>query len=57
MPIGAIRKISVSPWASDVFFDAIKSTIRNIDGCEKVKAGKSSLIDNKEWRRIGDEIT
>ena len=52
-----IEMISVNPWAPDVFFKAIKETIRKICGCENVKIGKSSLIDNKEWRRIGDGIS
>jgi len=56
LPIDAIKKISVNPWAPDVFFEAIKSTIRGINGCEKVKVSKSSLIDNKEWCGIGDRI-
>jgi hypothetical protein len=56
IPLTAIRKISVNPWAPNVFFEVIKETIRNISGCEDIKIGKSSLIDNKEWRRIGDEI-
>lgn len=56
LPINAIRKISVSPWAPEAFFEVIKETIRNISSCEKIKVGKSSLVDNKEWRRIGDKI-
>ncbi|MCL1075490.1 DUF2971 domain-containing protein [Shewanella dokdonensis] len=56
IPMDIIRKVSVNPWAPDAFFKVIKDTIKNISGCEKVKVGKSSLIDNKEWRRIGDKI-
>lgn len=56
VPIDTIRKVSVNPWAPEAFFEVIKETIKNISGCEKVKVGKSSLIDNKEWRRIGDKI-
>ena len=57
LPLDAIRKISINPWAPDAFFEAIKNTIRSIDGCENIKIGKSSLVDNKEWRRIGDKIS
>ncbi|WP_426577137.1 DUF2971 domain-containing protein [Xenorhabdus stockiae] len=56
IPLTTIKKISINPWAPDAFFDVIKETIRNIGGCEKIKIGKSSLIENKEWQRIGDEI-
>ncbi|QMM96852.1 DUF2971 domain-containing protein [Citrobacter freundii] len=56
IPLTAIRKISVNPWAPDAFFNIIRETIKNINGCEDIKVGKSSLIDNKEWRRIGDSI-
>lgn len=56
IPLDTIKKISINPWAPDAFFEVIKETIRKIDGCEKIKIGKSSLIDNKEWRRIGDNI-
>lgn len=56
IPLTAIRKTSVNPWASDTFFNIIRETIKNINGCEDIKVGKSSLIDNKEWRWIGDSI-
>ncbi|MDE9494885.1 DUF2971 domain-containing protein [Xenorhabdus bovienii] len=56
MPLTTIRRISINPWAPVAFFNVIKATIRNISGCEEIKVKKSSLIDNKEWRRIGDEI-
>lgn len=56
LPINAIQKISVNPWAPDAFFEAIKTTIKKLDGCEEIKVGKSFLIDNKEWCRIGDNI-
>lgn len=56
IPFTVIRKISINPWAPDAFFEVIKETIRNIDGCEGIRIGKSSLINNKEWRNIGDNI-
>jgi hypothetical protein len=49
-------RISVNPWVPDVFFDIIKETIQKISGCKNIKIEKSSLINNKEWRRIGDGI-
>jgi hypothetical protein len=56
LPIDAIRKISINPWAHESFYEAIKTTIKTLDGCEKIKVGQSSLINNIEWCRIGDKI-
>lgn len=56
IPLTTIRKISINPWIPNAFFQVIKETIRNINGCENIKIGKSSLIDNKEWCCIGNKI-
>ncbi len=56
LPLDTIKKVSVNPWAPDAFFEVIKKTIANINGCEKLTVGKSSLVNNKEWRSFGDDI-
>lgn len=56
LPIDLIQKISVNPWAPDELFNAIKTTIRMLDGCKKIKVKKSLLINNKKWCSIGDTI-
>lgn len=48
----AIRRIILSPWLSEELSNSIKMIIKNIDGCEKLKVTKSSLLENKRWKTI-----
>ena len=56
IPLSCINKISVNPWAPKQFFHVIRDIIKEIDGCSNIRVGKSSLINNKEWMRLGREI-
>lgn len=53
LPLSCIAKISISPWAPETLGIAITETIKSIPGCEGLQVGRSSLINNKEWKRIG----
>jgi hypothetical protein len=53
LPFSCIAKISISPWAPELLGIAITETIKGIPGCEQLQVGRSSLINNKEWKRIG----
>ncbi|EBU8873812.1 hypothetical protein DMA29_20965 [Salmonella enterica subsp. enterica serovar Seattle] len=56
LPVDAIKKISINPWAPKTLFEAVREVINNIDGCENIKVGHSSLVNNKEWCKIGSRI-
>ena len=53
LPLSCIAKISISPWAPETLGIAITETIKSIPDCERLQVGRSSLINNKGWKRIG----
>lgn len=53
LPLSCIKKISLSPWTPKSLSTTIIETIKSIPGCEKIRIGHSSLINNKEWRNLG----
>ncbi|HAG9084227.1 TPA: DUF2971 domain-containing protein, partial [Escherichia coli] len=53
LPVEAIKKISINPWAPNNIFEAIKEIINKIDGCKNIRVSHSSLVNNKEWCKIG----
>ena len=51
--LSCIRSISLSPWLHKTLAPAATAAIRSIDGCEKMKVSRSTLIANEEWKSIG----
>lgn len=56
IPLSCIRKITINPWAPTQLFQAIKETIKDIDGCMRLGVGKSALINNKDWKMFGNIV-
>jgi hypothetical protein len=54
IPVGCIRRITLSPWIPAALTTHLKSTIRRIDGCKDLKIVRSTLIGNEEWKDLGD---
>lgn len=50
--LSCIDRITLSPWLPKDLLNSLKKTINSIDGCDKMKVFKSSLIDNNEWKKI-----
>lgn len=50
--IESIKRITLSPWTPKTLAVSIKSVLKEINGCSKLKIYKSSLIDNAEWKHI-----
>jgi len=48
--LGCISRITLSPWSNKPLSDAIKATIRDIDGCAKLRVYRTTLIDNESWK-------
>ncbi len=49
--LNAIRRITLSPWMPKPLADAVKSTLKSIKGCQKLKVHRSTLVDNERWQR------
>jgi hypothetical protein len=54
VPLGCIRRITLSPWIPEALTTDLKNTIRKIDGCARVKLARSTLIGNEQWKDLGE---
>ena len=54
MPIGCIRRITLSPWIPAALTGHLKDTLRKIDGCAGLKIARSTLIGNEQWKNLGE---
>jgi hypothetical protein len=50
--LSCIRYISLSPWLPSNLKDSVVSALRGIDGCNKLRVSKSTLISNEEWKKL-----
>ena len=48
--LDCIRRINLSPWLPEPLQQAVKSTLRAIDGCADLEISASTLIDNRRWK-------
>lgn len=51
-----IRNIRINPWLPKSIADSIKSTIKSIDGCESIEVIRTTLLENDQWKKIGETI-
>jgi len=54
IPLPCIYKVTLSPWLPKALSEHLKSSLRSIPGCEKLRIRRSTLISNEEWKRLGD---
>lgn len=47
-----IKRITLSPWMPKALFEASKSTLKDIPGCEKLVIARSTLVDNEKWKDL-----
>lgn len=55
--LSCIRSISLSPWLHKSLAPAATAAIRAVNGCEKLKVSRSTLIANEEWKSIAAKAT
>jgi hypothetical protein len=46
IPLACIERITLSPWIPSALSDHVKSTIKEIEGCNSMKVYRSTLISN-----------
>ena len=49
-----IKRITLSPWMPEPLAETVKSTLKCIRGCEKLKVHRSTLVDNERWKRVAN---
>ncbi|MEK7994686.1 MAG: DUF2971 domain-containing protein [Planctomycetota bacterium] len=47
-----ISRITLSPWLPSAMQDAIKRTLRSIDGCEHLRISPSTATNSERWKNL-----
>jgi hypothetical protein len=53
IPLTAITRITLSPWAHKSLSVPMKTLLKSIDGCAGLDIVRSTLIGNEEWKNLG----
>jgi hypothetical protein len=56
IPLSCINRITLSPWLLKRVADEVKWDLRAIHGCDHLSITRSTLVDNEEWKEIGDQV-
>lgn len=51
--LSAISRITLSPWLHPSLDKEVKALLKKIEGCEKLKIYRSTLISNADWMKHG----
>lgn len=57
IPLSCIDKITLSPWIHQDVVPYVEQRILSIDGCGDLRIVRSTLIDNQEWKSLGEAAT
>jgi hypothetical protein len=49
--LGWIKRITLSPWMPEPLAEAVKTTMKSINGCRNIKVYRSTLVDNERWKQ------
>lgn len=52
--LSSISRISLSPWMHTSLSKSSASAIRAINGCEKLRVSRSTLISNEQWKKLAN---
>ncbi|MFZ2974074.1 MAG: hypothetical protein WA049_15665 [Ferribacterium limneticum] len=52
--LSSISRISLSPWMHTSLSKSTASTILAINGCEKLRVSRSTLISNEQWKKLAN---
>jgi uncharacterized protein (DUF2252 family) len=53
----AISRITLSPWIHPSLVEDVKNILKSIEGCGGLKIYRSTLINNADWIKYGNEAT
>lgn len=54
--LGAIERIVLSPWLPEALVDTVKKTLHSIEGCQKLKVVRTTLLSNESWRHKVEKL-
>jgi Protein of unknown function (DUF2971) len=55
--VGAIRRITLSPWIVKSLSTSVIDSLRQIDGCKGLKVYRSTLVDSERWQSLASNAT
>jgi hypothetical protein len=50
IPLGCIRRVTLSPLIPVPLFKAVKETLLELSGCERLAVYRSTLLENERWK-------
>jgi hypothetical protein len=53
--LSAISRITLSPWLHPALAGEVKSLLKAIEGCSRLRIYRSTLISDAEWMKRGSE--
>ncbi len=55
--LGAIKKITLSPWLNARLSATVKAAVSAVEGCEDLNVRRSTLVGNSIWKKLGERAT
>lgn len=52
--LACIQRITLNPWMSKPLADAVRLTIRSMDGCKNIEVYQTTLLENEQWKKLGN---
>jgi hypothetical protein len=54
IPLDCIERVILSPWMHMSLEGDVRSILRSIKGCSKLRVHRSTLVSNDEWKYFGE---
>ncbi|MCK4207395.1 DUF2971 domain-containing protein [Brucella pituitosa] len=56
LALAAIKRITLSPWLAPALVEPVKKTLKSLPGCNGLRIYRSTLIDNKPWKKLTGRV-
>lgn len=53
----AVSKIVINPWMPEKILVSVKNAIHNLTDCNSLRIHRTTIVNNDEWKQIGDLAT
>lgn len=54
VPLSCIERVTLSPWLPATLAPSVVTLLRSIRGCDRLKIVPSTLVNNDEWKALGE---
>lgn len=56
LPEGCVEAVVLSPWMPEPLIEAVKKTLKSIEGCVNIRMYQSTLTRNELWANISESV-